>query len=144
MIGRGFRYPILGAHDLSGDLLRQGRIHGQHTRDELTRKATMMSRAFYHTPPKPVSTRVLCPVCHEMVYSRAGIHPQCAVQKVESQTAIPAGTNLLGEGDPQHVICELVPATNKVFPLYTIDAARAVNLMEFVVYIAKELLLTAT
>ena len=44
-----------------------------------------MSRAFYHTPPKPVSTRVRCPVCHEMVYSRAGIHPQCAVQRFESK-----------------------------------------------------------
>jgi hypothetical protein len=55
------------------------------TTDELTRKATMMSRAFYHTPPKPVTTRVHCPVCHETVYSRADIHPQCAVQELESQ-----------------------------------------------------------
>jgi hypothetical protein len=34
---------------------------------------------YYHTPVKPVSTRASCPVCHETVYSRAGIHPQCAV-----------------------------------------------------------------
>jgi len=34
---------------------------------------------YYHTPIKPVSTRAICPVCHETVYSRAGIHPQCAV-----------------------------------------------------------------
>jgi hypothetical protein len=35
----------------------------------------------YHTPPQPVSTRVRCPVCHEEVYSLAGIHPQCAVRQ---------------------------------------------------------------
>jgi hypothetical protein len=34
---------------------------------------------YYHTPVKPTSTRASCPVCHETVYSRAGIHPQCAV-----------------------------------------------------------------
>jgi hypothetical protein len=38
----------------------------------------------YHTPPKPVSTRVCCPVCHEAVYSRGNIHPQCAVYQSES------------------------------------------------------------
>jgi hypothetical protein len=36
-----------------------------------------------HNPPKPVSTRVHCPVCHEEVYSRAGIHPQCAVRQCD-------------------------------------------------------------
>jgi len=40
---------------------------------------------YYHTPPKPVSTRVRCPVCHAEVYSRAGIHPQCAVKQSESK-----------------------------------------------------------
>jgi hypothetical protein len=40
-----------------------------------------MNPRYYHTPPKPVSTRVRCPVCHEEVYSRAGIHPQCAVRQ---------------------------------------------------------------
>ena len=39
----------------------------------------MNSTHYYHTPIKPVSTRVSCPVCHQAVYSRAGIHPQCAV-----------------------------------------------------------------
>ena len=34
--------------------------------------------------------------------------------------------------------------TNKVVPLYTIYATRAVNLIELGAYIAKELLLTAT
>jgi hypothetical protein len=40
-----------------------------------------MSGGYYHTPPKPVSTRVRCPVCQQEVYSRAGIHPQCAVRQ---------------------------------------------------------------
>ena len=39
----------------------------------------MNPKHYYHTPMKPTSTRVSCPVCHQPVYSRAGIHPQCAV-----------------------------------------------------------------
>jgi hypothetical protein len=35
----------------------------------------------YHTPPPRVSIRVRCPACHEEVYSRAGIHPQCAARE---------------------------------------------------------------
>jgi len=31
----------------------------------------------------PVSTRARCPVCREPVYSRAGIHPQCAVRQAD-------------------------------------------------------------
>jgi len=38
-----------------------------------------MTPKYYHTPLKPVSTRARCPVCNQTVYSRAGIHPQCAV-----------------------------------------------------------------
>ena len=30
----------------------------------------------WHTP---ISTRPVCPVCKKAVYSRGGIHPQCAV-----------------------------------------------------------------
>ena len=37
-----------------------------------------MNPKHFHTP---VSTRARCPVCHEAVYSRAGIHPQCAVRQ---------------------------------------------------------------
>ena len=65
-----------------------------------------MSPGYYHNPPKPVSTRVRCPVCHQEVYSRAGIHPQCAVRQSEppkpkkqavvvAVLAVPAG----GAGD---------------------------------------------
>jgi hypothetical protein len=42
-----------------------------------------MNPSHRHSPLKPVSNRVRCPVCHEEVYSRAGIHPQCAVRQVE-------------------------------------------------------------
>jgi hypothetical protein len=40
-----------------------------------------MNSRYYHTPPQPDSNRVRCPVCHQEVYSRAGIHPQCAVRQ---------------------------------------------------------------
>lgn len=39
-----------------------------------------MNSKHFHTP---ASTRARCPVCHEAVYSRAGIHPQCAVRQSE-------------------------------------------------------------
>ena len=42
-----------------------------------------MTPRYYHTPPHPVSTRVRCPVCHQEVYSRVGIHPQCAVRQAD-------------------------------------------------------------
>jgi hypothetical protein len=42
-----------------------------------------MNPKSYRILTKPVSTRVRCPVCHEEVYSRAGIHPQCAVRQSE-------------------------------------------------------------
>ena len=42
------------------------------------------------------------------------------------------------------VIRQLIMATTKVLLLYTIYAIRAVNLIKLRVYIAKELLLTAT
>ena len=35
-----------------------------------------MNPKHFHTP---VSTRLRCPVCHQPVYSRGGIHPQCAI-----------------------------------------------------------------
>jgi hypothetical protein len=39
-----------------------------------------MNPKHVHTP---VSTRARCPVCHKEVYSRAGIHPQCAVRLLD-------------------------------------------------------------
>src|SRR3954468_14043707 len=51
----------------------------QHDRSPTNRACLMYSR-HYHTP---VSTRARCPVCHEAVYSRAGIHPQCAMSQAD-------------------------------------------------------------
>ncbi len=39
-----------------------------------------MNPKHFHTP---VSTRLRCPVCHQPVYSRGGIHPQCAMRQSE-------------------------------------------------------------
>jgi hypothetical protein len=43
----------------------------------------MSSSHYYHTQPKPVSTRARCPVCNQAVYSAAGIHPQCAERQAD-------------------------------------------------------------
>ena len=55
-----------------------------------------MNPKHFHTP---VSTRLRCPVCHQAVYSRGGIHPQCAMRQSEpampkidkSKVGVPAG-----------------------------------------------------
>jgi hypothetical protein len=39
-----------------------------------------MNPKHFHTP---ISTRLRCPVCHQPVYSRGGIHPQCAMRQSE-------------------------------------------------------------
>jgi hypothetical protein len=47
----------------------------------------------YHNPPLPAPARVRCPVCHHAVYSRATMHPQCAVhlsERPESKAKPPA------------------------------------------------------
>jgi hypothetical protein len=36
-----------------------------------------------HKALPPDSNRVRCPVCQAPVYSRAGIHPQCAVRQAD-------------------------------------------------------------
>ena len=43
----------------------------------------MSSTHYYHTQPKPVSTRPICPVCNQPAYSLAGIHPQCAERQAD-------------------------------------------------------------
>ena len=48
-----------------------------------------MNARHYHTPVTPTSSRVRCPVCREAVYSRVGIHPQCAVRLSEPPKAKP-------------------------------------------------------
>lgn len=47
-----------------------------------------MNPKHLHTP---LSTRARCPVCHEAVYSRSGIHPQCAVRQSEPPKAKKVG-----------------------------------------------------
>ena len=42
-----------------------------------------MNSKHTHNPIPSSSTRARCPVCHEAVYSLAGIHPQCAVRQAE-------------------------------------------------------------
>ena len=42
-----------------------------------------MNPKSYQPQNNPNSTRARCPVCHEAVYSRAGIHPQCAVRQAD-------------------------------------------------------------
>jgi hypothetical protein len=40
-----------------------------------------VGQKYWHVP---ISTRPVCPVCKKAVYSRAGIHPQCAMNQAES------------------------------------------------------------
>ena len=63
-----------------------------------------MATRHYHTPLPPNSARVRCPVCHEAVYSRAGIHPQCAVRQADPPrpkvvAPAPAAPGQPGPGD---------------------------------------------
>ena len=80
-----------------------------------------MNPKHFHTP---VSTRLRCPVCHQAVYSRGGIHPQCAMRQSEPPTskidkpkvAIPGVDGVVavivdvvpgimpGSVDPKHII----------------------------------------
>jgi hypothetical protein len=36
-----------------------------------------------HSPPPRDSSKGRCPVCNQVVYSRAGIHPQCAIRQAD-------------------------------------------------------------
>ena len=65
--------------------------------------------SYYHNPPRPVSTRVQCPVCHQSVYSNAGIHPQCAAHQTESLKPKPAPEPvLLGVDRAEAILRRLV------------------------------------
>lgn len=81
LIGEGDSAPSAGLHARRGFLLAL-KAAAEKTWDCYKRKRSMTPR-YYHTPSTPNSTRVRCPVCHEAVYSKAGIHPQCAVRQSE-------------------------------------------------------------
>lgn len=95
-----------------------------------------MNTRYYHTPLKAVSSRPTCPVCNESVYSRAGIHPQCAV--VQSDPPKLRGKKKADSGEvdqamtpPEQVAAKIVltpPATDRAVILelasITITAAK--------------------
>ncbi len=56
-----------------------------------------MNPKHFHTP---ISTRLRCPVCHQAVYSRAGIHPQCAMRQSEPPMPRPDKSKGPGLADP--------------------------------------------
>ncbi len=57
-----------------------------------------MNPKHFHTP---VSTRLRCPVCHQAVYSRGGIHPQCAMRQSDPPVPKLDKAKLgIGAGDP--------------------------------------------
>jgi hypothetical protein len=56
-----------------------------------------MNPKHFHTP---ISTRLRCPVCHQAVYSRAGIHPQCAMRQSEPPMPKTDKSKMLGQDDP--------------------------------------------
>jgi hypothetical protein len=43
----------------------------------------LMNPKHYHTPITANPPRKRCPVCHQTVYSLAGIHPQCAMLQAD-------------------------------------------------------------
>jgi hypothetical protein len=54
---------------------------------------------FHHgTPVDPQRKR--CPVCHEPVYSLAGIHPQCAVKLIDDAPPTPPSTAVDAHAEP--------------------------------------------
>src|SRR5271156_3440459 len=75
-----------------------------------------MNPKHFHTP---VSTRLRCPVCHQPVYSRGGIHPQCAMRQSEPPLPKPeeptnpllVAGEVVGAGVAVAVVAEIIPAT---------------------------------
>lgn len=53
----------------------------------------------HRTPPAPTSNRLQCPVCRKPVYSKAGIHPQCAVKIVDQPLPDADPTAIAKPGD---------------------------------------------
>jgi hypothetical protein len=85
-----------------------------------------MNPKHFHTP---VSTRLRCPVCHQPVYSRGGIHPQCAMRQSEPALHEPEVPIDILTDDPSTVVAvaPAVPAirTAKLRPPAVSVAAKA-------------------
>ena len=60
--------------------------------------ASLVDKKHYHFP---VEARPVCPVCHKSVYSRGGIHPQCAM--IQSEPPRPKKKPLDAVGSPAAV-----------------------------------------
>jgi hypothetical protein len=60
-----------------------------------------MNPKHFHTP---VSTRMRCPVCHQPVYSRGGIHPQCAMRQSEPVLHEPEVPEAIGAEGPSVIV----------------------------------------
>ena len=81
----------------------------------------MSSTHYYHTQPKPVSTRARCPVCNQAAYSAAGIHPQCAERQADpprpkDKSKAPALIAAAAEGDTAAAPTVEIPAAVKRHP----------------------------
>ena len=65
-----------------------GRPRPDGRRAPPARPAPQLLKGIYNVGQKywhvPIPSRPICPVCKKAVYSRAGIHPQCAVSQAES------------------------------------------------------------
>jgi hypothetical protein len=70
-----------------------------------------MNPKHFHTP---ISTRLRCPVCHQPVYSRGGIHPQCAMRQSEP-ALVPAEVPIIADV-PEEVIATVVAKVAPVKP----------------------------
>jgi len=62
-----------------------------------------MNPKYYHTPISSGPQRSRCPVCHQTVYSRAGIHPQCAMKQAEPPRSGGKG-QAVAHPDPSHAV----------------------------------------
>jgi hypothetical protein len=56
--------------------------------------------------PTSAPNRARCPVCHQAVYSRAGIHPQCAMRQAEPPRPKVGAPRAAGGAPPAAVAAE--------------------------------------
>ena len=75
-----------------------------------------MTPTYSHKPPPPASTRVRCPVCHQAVYSRAGIHPQCAVRQADPPRPKARPPGSAGHADRAASVPEPAGAADRTIP----------------------------